>query len=281
VNGSSDAALVWLAIEESNGRIRTRTLSADSKLSKTKPLSSASSNSGQPAVAADADGDAVFVWHEEQGFDNFIKARRLSSAGAFGSVVKVANGIVPAVAIDGGGDAVFLWSEAVGNIEARAFSATGSLGRIQTVSAPDQSQPPTLRGRGVAMDRVGDAVFVWNELDGDHIRTKTRTLPARGNLGKAQFLSSAGNDTNDARLTVFDPGDSVFVWTINEGGHIHIQARTLSAAGILGPVQGVYADDISAFEPQLAHGGKGRAVAVWFIDDGSKVNRRIQASVGP
>ncbi len=124
-------------------------------------LSSAGQSATDPQVAVDADGDAIFSWARSDGTNQRIQARARSAAGALGAVETVSgagqNAFSPRVAIDDDGDAVFVWARSDGTnqrIQARARSAAGVLGPVQTLSGRRAQRIPA-RGRNRCRRRRG------------------------------------------------------------------------------------------------------------------------------
>jgi hypothetical protein len=66
---------------------------------------------------------------------------------------------------------------------------------------------------------------------------------------------------------------------ISPEGCLRVQARTRSAAGVLGAVQTLSASGQDAYYPQVAVNQSGNAATVWNRYDGA--NERIQATTGP
>ena len=117
--------------------------------------------------------------------------------------------------------------------QARTISAAGVLGPSRTLSAAGHGPHPQ-----IASDADGDAVAVWPRSDGSNYRVQARTISAAGVLGPTRTLSAAGQDASPPVASDAD-GDAVAVWyragyTLE---HRAIEARTISAAGVLGPNQ--------------------------------------------
>ena len=88
-------------------------------------------------------------------------------------------------------------------------------------------------------------------------------------------LSGPGQDAAEPQLAVDGDGDAVFTWQRFDGTHNRIQARTRSAAGVLGAVQTLSPPGENASDPQVAVEADGDAVFTWTRFDGT--SDRIQA----
>jgi hypothetical protein len=88
-------------------------------------------------------------------------------------------------------------------------------------------------------------------------------------------LSTAGQNALDPQVAVDANGNAVFAWRRFDGTNWRIQARTRSAAGVLGPVQNLSAAGQNATSSQVGVDSDGDAVFTWRRFDGTKL--RIQS----
>jgi hypothetical protein len=169
------------------------------------------------------------------------------------------------VAVDADGDAVFVFS--------RWFPDTGWRIQTRTHTAGVLSEGRTLSAGGkraeapdVAVDPEGNAVFVWRRFDGANWRVQARALSATGVLSPVQTLSQRGEDVQgdqEPQVAVDADGDAVFAWSRFDGANWRVQARALSAAGILSPVQTLSDTGQDALDTRVAVDGDGDAVFSW------------------
>ena len=233
-------------------------------------LSAPGQDPGDPEVAVDADGDAVFTWLRSDGTDYRIQARARSATGTLSAVQTLSapgqSASRPQVAVDADGDAVFTWLRFDGakyRIQARARSAGGTLSAVQTLSAAGQNA----FNPQVAVDADGDAVFTWLRFDGAHLRVEARARSAAGTLSAVQTLSGAGQHASEPQVAVDGDGDAVFTWERLDGTKDRVQAVARSAAGTLSAVQTLSAAGKTAFNPQVAVDADGDAVFTWLRSD--------------
>ncbi len=221
-------------------------------------LSSASRNGFEPQVALDAAGNAIAVWMHSDGENSTIQARKRSAGGVLGDVqdISAADKVVttPRVAVAPDGDAVIAWLFYNGTnlrLQARARSKTGALSSIQNISpAGEFAFLPK-----VAIAPDGDALLVWQVLDGSNSRIKARTLSAAGTLGSILNVSAVGT-VIDPDVAMDQDGNALIVWY----GNPKIMARSVSAAGALGTVRKV--TDFGQ-TPKVAMNTDGDAFIVW------------------
>jgi hypothetical protein len=293
-----DAVAAWL---QSFRRIKARQISAGGALGPVKTLSPPRRKARRPQIASDAGGDAVAVWAQYRpsgtgsgagpgGTSWRVKARQISAGGVLGPVKPLSAAgrkiLGPQIASDADGDAVAVWSRygparKGRRIKARKISAGGALGPVRTLSATG----PKLRGEPqIASDADGDAVAVWSRYNGTSSRVKARQISAAGALGRVKMLSAAVQYPVTPQIASDAGGDAVAVWSpdIDDLPDGRVQARRISAAGAVGPVQTLSpADDrfgvCCASSAQIASDADGDAVAVWSRDFNDLMQGRVQA----
>ena len=143
------------------------------------------------------------------------------------------NAFYPQVAVDVAGDAVFTWYRFDGTharVQARSVSAAGVLSGVRTLSAAGQSaQFPE-----IGVDAAGNALVTWHRSDGVNLRVQSRTVSTAEVLGPLLTLSAAGQSALFPQLAVTPGGDAVLTWYRSDGANNRVEARTHSAAGVLG-----------------------------------------------
>jgi hypothetical protein len=283
VDADGDAIFAWeRLVDGSTSRSLARTLSAAGVIGPLQTLSKVGASNLK--VAVDPDGDAVFSWDQTDKLGAVgIRGRTLSAAGVLGAALTLSEAGFDAstseVAVDFEGDALFTWHGFDGTnlrIQARTLSATGVLGAIEPLSEVGENA----HFPQVAVDADGDAVFAWRFV-GTNGRIQARTRSAAGVLGAIETLSEAGEDVGyDHQVAVDADGDAVFTWVRSDypsDGSGTIQARTLSAAGVLGPILYISEGGDRCHDPQVAIGPDGNAVFTWMRASRRNKNQRPQA----
>ena len=241
-------------------------------------LSAAGESATDPQVGIDADGDAVFTWARSDGANERIQARARSAGGVLSAIQTLSgagqDASDPQVAVDTDGDAVFTWARSDGTnqrIQARARSAGGVLGPVQTLSAAgrDAFQPQ------VAIDADGDAVVIWRLFDGASQVIQSRARSAAGVLSPINTLTDTGRNAFNPQVAIDDGGNAVFTWERSDGTNQRIETRARTSGGAFSAVQILSAAGRDAFNPQVAVDADGDAVFTWERAVGA--NQRIQA----
>src|SRR6266550_2287013 len=270
VNPNGNAVFVWQSSDGTYLRIQTRSRSAAGTLSPTLTLSAPYQSAVYPQLAVDAYGNAAFVWERWDGTNERIQVRTLSAAGVRGSTqtLSAAGGeaMFPQVAVDPSGNAVFAWLGPNGVaqvVKARARSAAGTLSSTQTLSDLGQH---AFEPR-VALDRSGNAVFLWQRSVGFWNGVQTRARSAAGTLSPTQTLGDTGTVIPlGAQLAVDPQGNAMVVWEHRAGTAdccAQIEARVRLADGTLGSTQFLSSADQVARYPAVAVDPDGEAVVVW------------------
>ena len=247
-------------------------------------LSQVDQNAGDPEMAIDAQGNAIFVWKKNPGsVDQFrAQARQASAGGALGPILDLStNGKdalgFPRVAVDGYGNAIFAWiysDGSVDRVQGRTLSNTGVLGPVLELS----NGGGDFDGPQVASDASGDVVFAWACADAGMRRAEARILAPDGTLGPLLYVSevSYGNAFRP-QLGIDDAGDAVLAWQVV--GQT-IRSRVISKTGQLGPVSRLAGQHTLGFE--LAVNRDGHAVLVWERQrsDGYRIKARTFSTDG-
>src|SRR5262245_34537424 len=220
--------------------------SASAVFSQGVSVSPAGYDSDQQRVAYDRQGDALLVWvrtSQEYPYTYRVQIRSRSHTGALGPIGTVsASGHAPRfpkVGLDDDGDGVVVWDALLGSddrrVYARRISRTGSLGPVQILSPAGL----IVQGTDVAVDSDGDAVVTWAEWHEDgSVFPRMRRLSRTGSLSPAVTLAAAPARAEPPAVSLDRQGDAVLAWANDNV----VQARTLSAAGTLGPLETVSAD---------------------------------------
>ena len=152
-------------------------------------------------------------------------------------------------------------------IRARAITADGRHGRVQTLSIRDD----LTAGPAVAVNRGGDAVAVWTQAhDGRRFAILAASRPRSGRFGRPQALGRTDRFLGASpRVAVNDRGDAVVLWAKAARG---VQLVTRRAGGRFGIGQ-----TLAARRPLPAGvvlDADGGAVAAWTASGGVFVTER-------
>jgi hypothetical protein len=295
IDGGGRAFFVWEVFDNTRPRccavVQLRIRSPGGALGPVEDVSPRGESNPFPQLALNANGDAAFGWAG-------LKGRIRLSGGSLGPIRRIAGPIAASeydVGIDPNANATFIWRyqdvSTIGcdsgyahclRLRTRVLSPGGTLGTIATLTPSGfHADSPH-----VAVDRVGDAIFVWtrptaagdtscfsfNEpRSGGSCVVQTRVRSANGALSAPQTLSGPG--ATQPQVALDSNGNATFVWTrppTQSTADYQIETRTRSASGVLGPVQTLSAPGDAAFAPQVAVNRYGGAAFVWLRYDGPR-----------
>lgn len=294
VGPDGDTAFTWEIWDGADYRIQTRRRTAAGALRSIRTISAAGRDAHDPQVAVDGAGNAIFTWARSDGTDpgaccTRIQARRRAAGGALGTVQTLSapgqSASTPEVAVNDAGNAVFTWRRFDGTaqrVQARARTAAGALGSIQTLSPAggDARANPQ-----VGVDDAGNALFTWTlnyELSEDPA-VHARRRSAAGALSSIQPLSAG----RGSQVAVEGDGDAVFTWARDDHTDPgfccwRVQARTRAASGALGLAQTLSTPRRNGSSAPVAVDDAGHAVATWLSYwPPPTPDFYIQAAVGP
>jgi hypothetical protein len=143
--------------------------------------------------------------------------------------------------------------------------------RPVTLSRPGQdANYPT-----IAMHSTGRALVLWSRFDGAKWRLQGRQRSPEGVYTPLRTLSQPGGDVRwFADAAINGNGDALIVWHRFDGANYRVQARTWSAAGVLGLVQTLSGSGIDSRVPMVAFDSAGNALVVWSERPGDQIRAR-------
>ncbi len=179
----------------------------------------------------------------------------------------------PDVAVGPKGTATAVWYlRDNGRVQATTRAANGVWSSPLNLSSPgdDASDPQ------VALGPKGAGVSVWRRWDGTHYQVQAATRSANGHWNAPVTLSRSVGDAADAQVSMSAQGTAVAAWRVSEGTSSRVQAATLGANGRWSAPVNLSKAGGDAWDPQVALGSDGSAVAAWSRFDGT--HYRVQVS---
>jgi len=247
-----------------------------------------------PQVAMDSNGNAIAVWSQVEGFfTNIISNRFISGSDWVGpAVVDSASGaaLSPQIAVDPNGNGIAVWVQFDGalSIFANRFdvgtSSWETAGSIEPdpgdacfrLSMTDPCPPPQ-----VAMDKNGNAIAVWMQLDGSTFNIMSNHfLSGTGWNSSSLAIDTESADAFTPEIALDPEGNAFASWGQADGSGFHIFSRRFDSAtglwGIPTPLESSGAVVVAA--PQIAFDPNGNAIAVWEQKDSIDVYINVWTS---
>jgi hypothetical protein len=280
VNAAGDSVYAWLTSNNAGTRsiIQGRTLSRTGVLGPVRTFADIGQSQGEidlpPAVAVDADGDAIVAWTQEAlvAERGTVTARALSKTGTLGSAQTISSTDSGSLAefvqvgMRPNGDALFVWqysrTNLEGQVQMRTRTAAGNLTQIRNVSRLESTLPE------FDMSPDGDAIVAWLYADpfAGGLSVQTRRISATGTLGAIKSLSPRGGEAHEVDVALNDAGTAAAIWTIKNpvSGKDQMKGRTLSSTDALGKVHDLVPNALdSPTDPQVGISSAGQAVFAW------------------
>jgi hypothetical protein len=172
---AGNAVVIWRRADGSHTRVQAIRRSAGGTLSSVKTLSPAGQHATNAELAVDPDGNALVVWSRSDGANTRIELIRRTPSGTLSTVQAISaagqNADVPAIVVDSSGRAVIAWTRFDGTnrrLQALRRSAGGTLGPVQTLSAPGENAgETTYNGPRIGSTPGGKTVIItWYRSNG-------------------------------------------------------------------------------------------------------------------
>ena len=235
-------------------------------------------------VVVDEQGNATTVWLQfnETTFTNNVVANRYVTGSWGVSPVALESGAGDAtgveLAVDGNGNVFAVWQQEDGSnvwhIWANRYDAgTNAWGTATMLDsgANDAGQPQ------VAVDGNGNAIVVWNQVDGSFVNHIWASRYASGIWSAAELIETDTTEGAGFPAIAMDPaGNAIVVWHLGDGflsGDIMATHYTGGAWNTTAVALETRAAADVGFGAQVAMDSNGNAIAVWVQeDDGAVIN---------
>jgi hypothetical protein len=274
VDNEGDALFVWLlSVNFSTDiRVQTRALSAAGVLGPIQTVSTANKVARDVTVDVDADGDALFVWHDRTGAS--LVARLRGKTGTLGAIETVSTLAyqfsAPAVGLSDSGDALIafaLFDSATNRtrLQARPRSAAGVYGPAIAISAASLSAEPARLG----IDAAGNALIAWGATFADNSkRVQARSRAASGTLGAILTLSpvysSSGSLAPEVAVNANGAGVVAWLSSCDTKDFLIRRSSTATTGGAFSPARRLpVSGECIVFPFGLAIDGAGNALGAW------------------
>ena len=243
-----------------------------------------------PKLAVDAAGNAIAVWQESAtGLFNLWASRYNVLTGVWSVPRRIESDVfypnTPQLAMDPAGNATVVWARDTGgqiDIMANRFSITSNL--WGTATHVDGTTTAGFEPH-VAMDSSGNAMAVWQMLDGTTVMVYASRRTAASSVWSTPVAietNQSGNSSN-AQIAIDSAGNAIAAWQKFDGITSNIWVNRYSA-GSWGTAQVIELSDGEAFYPTIAFDNKKNAVVAWQQFDitfrGYQVNTARYSFVG-
>jgi hypothetical protein len=289
VDGNGNATAVWLYNGGSTNTIQASTKPyGGSWQAIPDDLFTTDNSAYTPQIAVDSNGNATAIWSYENESHYTIQASTKPYGGSWQAVpddlfTTDNSAYTPQIAVDSNGNLTAAWKiqgETNGYIQSSSKPFGGSWTVPQLLSLPGQD----VWAPNITVDSSGNATAVWEVWDETNYAVQASTKLYGGSWQTTPDTLSVIQEADNPQIAVDDAGNVTAVWSGYDWTNYLIQSSTKPFGGTWQAMPDTLytsANGKSAFDvkPQIAVNGRGNAVAVWNIFDGTSVV--IQASARP
>ncbi len=218
-------------------------------------------------IAFDPSGNAIVVWHQDDGVYTTIYANRYTAStsswsGATDIDESAGNAIYPRISTDASGNAIVVWEQldgAISNIKARRYKQGDGWGSI----TPLESGSSTATVADIGLDASGNAMAVWLQDDGTNDSIYANRYVADTGWGTAELIETAAGIAGSPKIAMDPSGNAITVWHQHDGVTNSIYANRY-VAGIGWDLAGLIENSTdSGSAPQIAMNASGTAFTIW------------------
>ena len=243
-------------------------------------------NASSPQVAMDDKGNAIIVWHQNDGkksqiFKSEHRGGVWTHPGGLSDNISPdgQNAYNPQVAMDDRGNAIIVWRQLDGaNYQIFMSEYRGGVwthpGGISDNISPDGQEADNPQ---VAMDNNGNAIIVWKQYEGSSSNQIFMSEYRNGVWIHPQnisdYISIVHQNAHDPQVAMDDNGNAIIVWMQWDGANDQIFMSEYRRGAWKHPASrsdNISPDKQSAYLPQVAMDNNENAVIVWQQIDGSK-----------
>jgi hypothetical protein len=241
-------------------------------------------NAEYECVAADAEGNAIAIWHQYDGSMTSVWSARYTVGEGWGARERVDDGTqdsgFPWVAVDDEGIAIAVWSQYEGpympNLWSNRYVPGEGWGTPQLIETG--SGPVGMPIVSCASD--GSATAVWRQSDGVRYNMWSNRYVAGDGWQTAVMIetTNAGDAFETQKVCMDDDGNAVAIWPQYNGASYDLWSNVYEAETGWGTAELIESGSANVWHPALAMDGAGNAIAVWDQSSNIWWNRYVAGS---
>ncbi|MBL4585187.1 MAG: Ig-like domain-containing protein, partial [Pseudomonadales bacterium] len=217
---------------------------------------------------ADASGNVLAVWTQQDGTDNSIWSNRYTPSGGWGIAELIESNAgyanSPQTAFDASGNAIAVWAQHDGtdnSIWSNSYTPSGGWGIAELIEsdAGHASIPQ------IAFDTSGNAMAVWAHVDssGDDKYIRSNRYTTSGGWGTAELIGSSIWRVGHPQIAFDTSGNAIAVWEHSEGTYFNIWSNRYTPSGGWGTAAKIESSTEYSLNAQITFDASGNALAVW------------------
>ena len=233
-------------------------------------------NAQRPAVAFDAGGNAIAVWHQSDGTRDNVWANRYLAGQGWGTATLIETDNTgpaqfPRVGMDAAGNAIAVWLQSNGTRN-RVMASRFVAGTGWSPPSPIDTGMRSAQLPRVAVDPAGNAIAVWYQADDTLNQNNiwTNRYAAGSGWGTPTILDSRGDR---AAIAMDASGNAIATWRQYDGTSNNARANRYTAGAGWGTPTTIETEvGEVAVQPEVDLDDAGNAIAVWSQTDGTRNN---------
>jgi len=229
-----------------------------------------------PRVAVDGSGNAIAVWHQQDGVRNHIWSNRYVFGVGWGHAEVIedepyASAVYPQVAVDAEGNAFAVWEQtgAAGfDIWSNRYVVGEGWGDAELV---EHSNMGSAENPKITVDESGNAMAVWAQVDSYQQSVWSNIYTVAEGWGVPELVEANDTAPSFRPCVVLDSsGNAIAVWEQWGGSAMTIWSNRYVVGEGWGETEVVDTGDITgSFNPSVAVDASGNALVVWERWDGT------------
>ncbi len=229
-----------------------------------------------PQITVDSTGNAIAVWHQDEGAVWNIWANRYTVGSGWGTAALIETGPgsaeLPQVAVDSTGNAIAVWHQYDGttlSIWANRYTVdSGGWGTAKLIeTGTGSAELPQ-----VAVDSTGNAIAVWRQYDGAAWSIWANRYTVGSGWGTAALIETGPGSAELPQIAVDSTGSAIAVWHQDDDAVWSIWANRYTVGSGWGTAKLIETGTGNAELPQIAVDSTGNAIAVWRQYDGAMLS---------
>jgi hypothetical protein len=281
-DASGNALAIWQQLDNASFNVSSNRYTAGGGWGSAALIAGGSGSGGLfPQIAFDANGNALAVWEQPAGPYLSIWSSHYTAGGGWDAPVlaetnDAGTAVVPHIAFDAQGNALALWYQSDGahfNVWSNRYTTGGGWGTAVLIGTDNpgnwffyDSEPQ------IAMDANGNALVVWQQIDGSVSQIWSNRYTAGAGWGTAEAV--VPGQSGEPQIAMDADGSVLAVWLQSDGTTGYVWSNRYTAGAGWGTSMQVSGG--GAINPQIALDAHGNALAAW--DQSNGTHTRIWSS---
>ena len=241
-------------------------------------IDAAAGNANDAQIAFDQDGNALALWYQASGARTELWWNYYTAGTGWGTADLVPqsgadiSASSPRLGFDADGNALAIWTQSAAAGVLDVWSSRFVPGSGWETPVPVETDPGEVLGTAdLAVHDSGDAVAVWEQVDGTFVDVWSNHFEAGSGWSTAEIIDEVDHLVDNPRVAMDPDGNALAVWVQSDGNPVEmIWGRRYSQANGWNepPFRISTSITSSGTEPRPAMDADGNAIVVWLQNSG-------------